>query len=108
MDDLPLAELIAERDHHFGPGQVPPTPATTPALIEYLHTLNALRVHLVRHIDAILEGAHDFLSAIEAAELGAIRAGADAAEAKHRWQLVSFNWRRWVSSWIVCRTRSEC
>ncbi len=96
MEDLPLANLLAERDRYFAPGKVPPTPATTPALIAYLHTLNALRTHLITHIDTILQAAHDCLSEGEAAELDAVRAGAGASEAQQRWQLISFNWRRWV------------
>lgn len=96
MDDLPLTEIVAGRDEHFGPTKTPPTPNGTPALIEYLHTLNALRVHLIQHIDTILEAAYDYLAQAEAAELVAVRTGADAPEAHQRWQLISFNWRRWV------------
>jgi len=97
MQNLPFAEILAEREAHFGPTQNPPTPTTTPALIEYLHTLNALRIHLIQHIDTVLEAARGYLGEAATAELVAVRTGADASEAKQRWQLISFSWRRWVS-----------
>lgn len=98
MDQLSLVDLLIERDHHFGKGRVPPTPTTTPALIEYLHTLNALRIHLIKQIDTILAAANDYLTEQESSQLAAVRAGANALEGQQRWQLITFNWRRWVSN----------